>query len=38
MKHIGTQRGRMIDSGGIRNDLLSYSITKAEYRKMNVKK
>lgn len=38
MKHIGTQRGRMIDSDGIRNDLLSYSITKAEYRKMNVKK
>ncbi len=38
LKYEGTQRGRMIDSDGIRNDLLSYSITKDEYKKMNDKK
>ena len=31
MKKEGILRGRMIDKDGIRNDLISYSITKDEY-------
>lgn len=32
LKYEGTQRGRFVDIDGIRNDLLTYSITKEEYR------
>jgi len=31
MKYEGIQRGRIIDKDGIRNDIVSYSITKEEY-------
>ena len=31
MKKEGVLRGRMLDKDGIRNDLISYSITKEEY-------
>ena len=31
MIYEGRQRGRIVDKEGIRNDLLSYSITKEEY-------
>ena len=33
MKYDGTLRGRIIDKDGVRNDLVSYSITKEEYFK-----
>lgn len=33
MKYEGIQRSRVIDKEGIRNDLISYSITKEEYYK-----
>ncbi len=32
LKYEGTLRGRFIDSDGKRNDILSYSITKEEYK------
>ena len=38
MKYEGTLRERYVDPDGIRNDLLSYSITKDEYKKLNDKK
>ena len=31
MTYEGIQRGRVLDNDGIRNDLISYSITKEEY-------
>ena len=34
MKYEGTLRARYVDSDGVRNDLLSYSITKDEYEKI----
>ena len=33
MKYEGTLRNRIIDKNNIRNDLISYSITKEEYKK-----
>ena len=38
MKYEGTLRARYVDSDGIRNDLLSFSITKDEYKKLYNKK
>lgn len=35
LKYEGTLRSRFVDSDGIRNDLLSYSITKQEYIKQD---
>lgn len=37
LRYEGSRRGRFIDSDGIRNDLLSYSMTKDEYKKLNRK-
>lgn len=34
LTYEGTQRGRFVDSDGIRNDLLTYSLTKEEYEKI----
>lgn len=31
MKYVGNLRSRIIDKDGLRNDLISYSITKDEY-------
>ncbi len=38
LKYEGTLRSRYVDPDGIRNDLLSYSITKDEYKKLNNKR
>lgn len=35
MKYEGTLRSRIVDKTGIRNDLISYSITRDEYLNLN---